>query len=184
VRDEAALTDAVRDLRRDDVALLDFKTESTHLMRTYRRQALALWAAGGAAIIVLLALHLRALRRVLRVAGPIAAAVVGTAAIVLAADGALTLFHLVALLLVAGIGSNYALFFEQPPDDERERRATAFSTVFCAATTTLAFGLLAVSRTPVLEIIGGTVAIGAILSFALAALVARDPPAPRPAGRV
>ena len=175
VRDDDALAAALRSLGRGDVALLDFKGETTELMRTYRRQALSLWAAGGAAIVLILALHLRSAQRVGRVVLPIAAAVAGTAAIVLANDGALTLFHLVALLLVAGIGSNYALFFEQPPDDERERRATAFSTLFCAATTALAFGLLALSRTPVLGIIGSTVAIGAVLSLALAALGAREP---------
>jgi predicted exporter len=152
-------------------------------MQTYRGQALALWAAGGAAIVLLLALHLRSARRVARVAAPIVAAVVGTAAIVLASDGALTIFHLVALLLVAGVGSNYALFFEQPPADARERIATAFSTLFCAATTTLAFGLLAMSRTPVLAIIGATVAIGTVLALALAALAARAPP-PAGAGEV
>ncbi len=178
VRDEAALAAAIAALDRDDVALLDFKGESTALMRTYRRQALALWAAGGAAILLLLAWHLCAARRVLRVALPIVAAVIGTTGIVLVTRGDLTIFHLVALLLVAGIGSNYALFFEQPPPDERERRATAFSTLFCAATTTLAFGLLAASRTPVLEIIGGTVAVGAVLAFAFAALAAREPGTP------
>jgi len=176
VRDEAALAAAVRKLGRDDVALLDFKGETTELMRTYRRQALALWAAGGAGIVLILALHLRSARRVGRVVLPFAAAVAGTAAIVLVNGASLTLFHLVALLLVAGIGSNYALFFEQPPVDERERRATAFSTLFCAATTALAFGLLALSRTPVLGIIGGTVAVGAVLALAFAALGAREPP--------
>ncbi len=176
VRDDTALAEAVRALGRNDVALLDFKGETTELMRTYRRQALALWAAGGAAIVLILALHLRSLRRVGRVVLPVAAAVAGTAAIVLVNGQPLTLFHLVALLLVAGIGSNYALFFEQPPPDERERRATAFSTLFCAATTALAFGLLALSRTPVLGTIGATVAVGAVLSLALAALGAREPP--------
>lgn len=179
VRDGDALAAALHRLGRADVALLDFKAESTALMRTYRRQALALWAAGGAAMIGLLALHLRSARRVGRVLLPVVAAVTATAGIVLAAGSPLTLFHLVALLLVAGIGSNYALFFEQPPPDERERRATAFSTLFCAATTMLAFGLLAASRTPVLEIIGGTVAIGAVLSLAFAALAARAPPGAR-----
>lgn len=175
VADEARLAAAIAGLGRGDVALLDFKSESTRLMATYRRQALALWGAGGLPIAALLALHLRSARRALRVLVPVVAAVAGTAGIVLAAGAPLTIFHLVALLLVAGIGSNYALFFEQPPPDEAERRATAFSTLFCAATTTLAFGLLAVSRTPVLEIIGGTVAIGAVLSLAFAALGAREP---------
>lgn len=173
VSDHAALGAALRALGRDDVALLDLKTETTTLMRTYRSQALALCAAGAALLLLLLALHLRDARRVARIAVPVAASVAGATAIVLSTDGALTLFHLVALLLVAGIGSNYALFFEQPPADARERTATAFSTLFCAATTLLAFGLLAGSRTPVLSIIGSTVAVGTVLALSLAALVAR-----------
>jgi predicted exporter len=177
VRDEAAL--AAR-LQASGIAveLLDLKRESNVLMTTYRRQALALCGAGAAAIVALLAWHLRSPTRVLRAAAPVAAAVIGTAAIVLADGAKLTIFHLVALLLVAGIASNYALFFERAPEDDRERRATAFSTLFCAATTGLAFGLLALSRTPVLGIIGGTVAVGAVLGLAFAALVGREAPRP------
>ena len=43
---------------------------------------------------------------------PLAAAVLVTAASTVLLAQPLTLFHLVALLLVVGIGSNYALFFD------------------------------------------------------------------------
>jgi hypothetical protein len=95
------------------------------------------------------------------------------AAILLVAGPKLTLFHLVALLLVAGVGSNYALFFERETPDEYERQRTVFAVAFCAATTALAFGLLAWSQVPVLKMIGATAAIGAVASLAFATLIAR-----------
>jgi predicted exporter len=154
-------------------ALLDIRAESTALLASYRERALALWGIGLALIVALLALHLRSALRVAQVLAPIAAAVAATATILLAAGTKLTLFHLVALLLVAGVGSNYALFFEREPPDEDDRRRTAFAVAFCAATTALAFGLLAWSQVPVLKMIGATAAIGAVASLAFATLIAR-----------
>ena len=154
-------------------ALLDIRAESTALLASYRERALVLWGLGLAIIVVMLAIHLRSALRVVQVLAPIAGAVAAAAAILLVAGTKLTLFHLVALLLVAGVGSNYALFFEREPPDEDDRRRTVFAVVFCAATTALAFGLLAWSRVPVLKMIGATAAIGAVASLALATLIAR-----------
>jgi predicted exporter len=154
-------------------AVLDIRAESTELLAAYRERALALWGVGLAVIVALLAIHLRSALRVVRVLAPIIAAVVASAAILLAAGTKLALFHLVALLLVAGVGSNYALFFEREPPDEDDRRRTVFAVVFCAATTALAFGLLAWSQVPVLKMIGATAAIGAVASLAFATLIAR-----------
>jgi predicted exporter len=110
---------------------------------------------------------------VVQVLAPIASAVAAAAAILLVAGTKLTLFHLVALLLVAGVGSNYALFFEREPPGEDDRQRTVFAVAFCAATTALAFGLLAWSQVPVLKMIGATAAIGAVASLAFATLIAR-----------
>ena len=152
--------------------LLDIRAESTRLLAGYRERALGLWGVGLALIVALLALHLRSARRVAQVLAPIVAAVAAATAILLAAGTKLTLFHLVALLLVAGVGSNYALFFERAPPDGDERRRTVFAVAFCAATTALAFGLLAWSQVPVLQMIGATAAIGAMASLVFAALIA------------
>jgi predicted exporter len=123
-------------------------------------------------IVALLYAHQRSMRRVLTVLAPLAAAVAGTTAILLLAGVKLTLFHLVALLLVVGVGSNYALFFERKAASEAESRRAAFAVVLCAATTIIAFGLLASSHLPVLKMIGATAALGAFASLVCSALVA------------
>lgn len=173
VADGDALAARLAALAPGGAELLDIRAESTRLLATYRSRAAALWGAGIALIVALLWLHLRSGLRVAKVLAPITAAVVATAAILLAAGTKLTLFHLVALLLVAGVGSNYALFFEREPPDEDDRRRTVFAVAFCAATTALAFGLLAASQVPVLQMIGATAAIGAVASLGFAALIAR-----------
>ncbi len=173
VADPAALAARIAADGPPGAALLDIRAESTALLASYRERALVLWGVGLAIIVALLAIHLRSALRVAQVLAPIAGAVTAAAAILLAAGTKLTLFHLVALLLVAGVGSNYALFFEREPPDEGERRRTVFSVAFCAATTALAFGLLAWSQVPVLKMIGATAAIGAVASLAAATLIAR-----------
>jgi predicted exporter len=84
----------------------------------------------------------------------------------------LSLFHLVSLLLVMGIGLNYALFFHRAAADEGERCRTSLSLAVCIAATLSAFGTLAFSQTPVLHAIGITVSLGALLSLILSVLLA------------
>jgi predicted exporter len=175
LEDPAALADRVATLGVRDVSLLDIRVESAALLGAYREQTLALWGVGLGLIVAVLFVHLRSATRVLRVVGPIAAAVAAAIAILLAAGDKLTLFHLVATLLVVGVGSNYALFFERASADEAERRATAFAVMVCAATTIVVFALLAASHVPVLRMIGSTVAVGASLSLLFSAFIARQP---------
>jgi predicted exporter len=156
-----------------EVALLDLRRESARLLEAYRERALVLWGLGLAAIAVTLFVRLRSPARVVRVLAPIAAAVAATLAGLLAAGAKLTLFHLVAALLVVGVGSNYALFFERAPPDEAERRATALTVAVCAATTFVVFAALAGSQVPVLRMMGVTVAIGVVLSLVFAAAIVR-----------
>jgi predicted exporter len=180
VRDPALVAARVAATGAGDVTLLDLRVESAALLGAYRERALALWGLGLGLIVVALFLHLRSAARVLHVIAPIAAAVAATLAVLLAAGTKLTLFHLIAALLVVGVGSNYALFFEREPPDEAERRATAVTVMVCAATTILVFALLAGSHVPVLRMMGSTVAIGVSLSLAFSAFIARPPGAGRP----
>jgi predicted exporter len=122
--------------------------------------------------VLLLALQLRDARATWRIALALACAVLITAALVTLLEGALTLFHLVALLLVVGIGSNYALFFGLP-QAECDDIAVPASVLLCMASTLIAFALLAASRTPVLHMIGLTAAIGAAVSMIAAVAVAQ-----------
>jgi len=157
---------------RAGVTLLDMKGDVEDLISSYRQRAL--WAAllGAVAIVALLAWRVGETRATLRIAAALGAAVVLTAATLLATTGPLTLFHLVALLLVVGVGSNYALFFGMSVPDPKERAAVRVSVFLCAAATGVAFALLAASSTPVLHMIGGTVALGTFYSFITSASLA------------
>ena len=85
----------------------------------------------------------------------------------------LTVFHLIAMLLVMGIGLNYSLFFNRPEEDPAARRRTLFALFVTCATTVLAFGTLAWSSNPVLHAIGLTVTTGALAAFLASAALAR-----------
>jgi predicted exporter len=157
---------------------LDFKATSGALIAHYRGAILVYSGLGALAILALLAWQLASLERALRIALPLAAAVLVTAALMATVEP-LSLFHLVALLLVVGIGSNYALFFDRARHEAVGHESTALTLMLCCATTFMAFGLLALSTTPVLRAIGGTVALGALLSLVFSAFAI--PAAPRPA---
>jgi predicted exporter len=149
-------------------ALLDLKAESDAMVSAYRDQSLALAGLGVLVIATVLALGLRSARAVSDVMLPVLAAIAVAAATFAAVGTRLSLLHLVALLLVLGIGTNYSLFFSRfARDDERLRNA--YSVLVAAATTLIAFGALATSGTGVLQAIGTTVALGAGLSLAFAA---------------
>ena len=67
-----------------------------------------------------------------------------------------------ALQFTAGVGLDYALFYARRQLDEEERARTLRTLTTCNAMTLLTFGLLAACRTPLLQSIGVTVAIGAV----------------------
>ena len=90
-----------------------------------------------------------------------------TIAVIVQLHGSLTVIHLVALLLVLGLGLDYALFLSRT-ESASERYATNRGVAACAASTTLAFGILAGSSIPVLKFLGLTVAAGSAASFLLA----------------
>src|SRR6185295_2922885 len=155
--------------------LLDLKGESNDLVNGYRNESLRFVAFGLLAIAALLAWGLKSPLRAARVLTPVLAALALDVAILLAAGSRLSLFNLVALLLVVGIGLNYALFFNQPAPGREERERTLLSLVVCCATTLAAFGCLAFSQTPVLRAIGITVALGTVLSLVVSAALSEKP---------
>jgi len=156
-----------------EVPVLDLKTESERLLAGYRLEALRLSALGMAAIVLVLALGLRRARAVLQVVAPVALALVLSTAILQLAGQRLTVFHLIAMLLVMGIGLNYSLFFDRPEEDAAARSRTLFALLVTCATTVLAFGTIAWSSNPVLHAIGLTVTTGALAAFFASAALAR-----------
>lgn len=173
VRDPSALSSLTTpplERRQTGAFLLDIKGESNNMILHYRDQSLLYSVLGVLAIVAVLGFGLRNFRAVFAVMLPVSAAIVATAALLAALGVKLSLFHVVSLLLVLGIGLNYGLFFNLPAQDEAERRRALFSVLVCVASTVSAFGALAFSATPVLRAIGGTVALGAVLSLLFAAM--------------
>ncbi len=165
VAQPAALMDFVA--AADDPALsyLDLKAASEDLVAGYRREALGWLVIGAAVALAMLILGLRSPRRVLRVAGPVVLSVALSAAVLSSLGAAFSLFHLLSFLLVAGVGLDYALFFDRFGADPESRLSALKANTLCAATTVTVFTVLAFSRIPVLHGIGSTVALGA--AFAL-----------------
>ena len=157
--------------------LLDLKRESDQLYRSYRREALTYSLLGGAAIVLLLFASLRSARRVFDVLAPLAAAVLVTTGALALSGPPLSIFHLVGLLLVVAVGSNYSLLFDRAaPSGDRSR--TIVSLLFANLTTVIGFGLLAFSKVPVLHAIGATVGLGTVLALVFSAILSRhDEPA-------
>jgi predicted exporter len=172
VSQEPAIVAALAGLPDSDALLLDLKRESDALYGGYRGRALTFSLLGAGAIALLLLVSLRSVRRALEVIAPLAAAVTATCAILTASGVQLNLFHLVALLLVVGVGSNYSLFFERETLAAGDARRTLAAVFLCNLSTVIGFGMLAFSRSPVLSAMGLTVALGTILTLVLAAVLA------------
>lgn len=160
------------------VRLLDIKAASESLVAAYRERIA--WALGGALVLLGLTvtIALRSARRALHVLVPMTLATLLVVAVERAAGVSLSLFHIVALTLAAGLGLHYALFFERPALDRDDALRTLHATIVCILAALLVFGLQAMSPVPVLRAIGLTVALGVALHFVLSVLIAR--PASRP----
>jgi predicted exporter len=153
--------------------LLDLKGETNRLYLGYLKQAIELSLLGFAAIVVLLAVVLRSAVRVTRVLAPLALAVLAVAGWLVAAGHSLTILHLVGMLLIVAVGSNYALFFDRSAQEPQKGSLslTLTSLLLANTATVLAFGVLAFSRVPVLSDLGSTVAPGAFLALLFAAML-------------
>lgn len=175
VQDAAAVREAIQE--HADVLLLDLKGASESLVA--KQRAHILWSLLAAAIllIVVVAIALRARSRVYRVLAPMALTTLVVLAVLQASGISLNLFHLIALMLAAGLGLDYALFFEHAADDPLEQRRTLHAVIVCALSTLFVFALLATSSIPVLQAIGFTVSLGVVSNFVLALLLTRQPTA-------
>lgn len=174
--DPAQLRHALADV--PGAQVVDIGAELGTLYARYLHEAGLQALLGALAVCVLLALHLRSLTRLWRIAQPVAAAVLIVLALFSASGAALGILHLVGLLLTVAIGSNYALFFDQirARQDEAPHGAplvidndTLASLALANLTAVISFCLLASSNIPALFAIGQVVAPGILLSLVLSA---------------
>ncbi len=152
--------------------LLDLKVESDRLYSSYLHDAVRASLGGLALIVVLLLVSLRSPARVARVLAPLVIAVLVVAAGLVLCGQRLNILHLVGLLLIVAVGSNYALFFDREAQArDGAHPLTLASLAVANLSTVIGFGLLAFSQVPVLVALGATVAPGALLALLLSAVL-------------
>ncbi|MEP6547060.1 MAG: MMPL family transporter [Gammaproteobacteria bacterium] len=176
---------ALQEAKLAEAQALDLKQESDGLYASYLTEAIRMSLAGVLAIVVLLLVALRSPLRVARIMAPLLLAVLSVAAGLALSGVQLTILHLVGMLLIVAVGSNYALFFDRQASvhEPGGESLTLASLVIANASTVIGFGLLSFSHIPVLVALGTTVAPGAFLALLFAAVFARGGAPPQAAQR-
>jgi predicted exporter len=163
---------ALKDNQVDEARVLDLKQESDALYDNYLAEAIHFSLAGFLALTALLLIALRSPLRVARVLAPLVLAVLTVAAGLALAGVHLSILHLVGMLLIVAVGSNYALFFDRQANLEEagDEALTLAALLIANASTVIGFGLLSFSQVPVLVALGSTVAPGTFLALLFAAI--------------
>ncbi len=129
----------------------------SNLLHDYRLQVVQ-WASL-AYLLILLVFSLRYRCAAWRMLAPPLLASILTVAILTQITAGLNLFHMLALILVLGLGIDMSIFLTETQQSAQTWLAVTLSTI----TSLLAFGLLSLSQTPVLSHFGLTILLG--LSF-------------------
>ena len=155
-----------------EARVLDLKQESDALYDSYLSEAIRFSLAGFLALSVLLLAALRSPLRVARVLAPLVLSVLTEAAALAISGVQLSILHLVGMLLIVAVGSNYALFFDRQANSgvSASESLTLASLLIANASCVIGFGLLSFSQVPVLVALGTTVAPGAFLALLFAAI--------------
>jgi predicted exporter len=153
---DAGATARVRDVvgAVEGAQWVDRVADYSALLERYRTMMSWLLAAGAAAVAMLL--YWRHGRAAWRALVPTLLAIAFSVAVLGWLDAPLQLFSVLALALLLGVGVDYGIFLLEHPDDGDAWIAV----VLGAASTLLAFGLLALSRTPALHAFGMTMLAG------------------------
>ncbi|WP_051068349.1 MULTISPECIES: MMPL family transporter [unclassified Janthinobacterium] len=147
----------------DGVQWVDKVQEISSVLGSYRQYMG--WVLLAAYAVLFLLLSPRYGRRTWRVLAPTAAASVAALALLGFAGQNLQLFHVLALMLLLGVGIDYGIFMQEHPD--RRDRTPWLAVGLSAANTILSFGLLGLSRTPALQAFGLTMLLGTALVWLL-----------------
>ena len=160
------------------IELLDLKQAAEDLVSHQRQRILASMAAAAVLLVLVVALTCRSFRRMLRVVTPMGLSTLVTLALLHGMSISLNLFHLIALVLAAGLGLDYGLFLERSSADPAAHRRALHAVTICATAACVVFAVLASSSLPVLRSIGITVVLGVASNFLLSQLLIRRRDAP------
>ena len=168
---------------RDGVDFIDLKQVSGESIDSFRNQALIRLLAGLMVVLLLLLIVRREVVISARILLAMVSALTITAGALYLFGEKFSLFHILASLVVIGIGLDYGLFFSWKPDFSDERQRAFHGIAICAISTTIVFALLALSSISVLRVIGLTVSLGTCFTFLSCYLLVALPSQKALAGR-
>lgn len=174
VQNSQAIESRLQKLNLADVHFINFKSATNNLIADFRHETLERMQWASLFILLVLAIGVKSWRRLVLALTPVILAITADVALLLLMGDALSVFNLVALLLVFGIGIDYGLFFSRPDHEISMRMRTLHALLVCAISTITVFGILSLSQVPVLADIGKTVWMGVFMSFVFSLLIAQQ----------
>lgn len=160
IRDIAAIR-----ARLPDAIVIDEPSLLEGTYRRVRRETIRMLSLGLVLVMLTLFVRYRSLRLSVAAFAPALIAATCTVALLSVFGVALTLLHVVALLLVLSMGADFGIFVVEARGSIRETAQTLVSIFTATTTTLLSFGLLALSSSPALRALGVTTTLGLTLSF-------------------
>ncbi|SAK86635.1 lipoprotein transmembrane [Caballeronia calidae] len=152
----------------EGVAFVDKAASVSKLFGAYRVDS-GMWLGGALLLVLVLLIARYRLRGGIATTLPVLLAVGVTLAAFGYARVPLNLFNCLALMLVLGVGANYAVFLREGCLRENADLGAVWTGVLLsAATTLLSFGMLGMSAMPALKSFGATLALGILVSVLLA----------------
>lgn len=155
-----------------DVWLLEAREEINRAVQQFRQELLSRLAIITVVVLGVMFVMLKDPRRVAKIALTVAASAVLALVFSGLVFGSLNVISLISVMLIAGIGVDYALFFTQPCEAEGDRLATVHALMVCALSSLFVFVLLGVSGINVLQSIGVPVSAGVVMSFMISLVLA------------
>ena len=166
VKDESSLLNWLSSRPDIQPYYLNLRQATSSLMSDYQQTALYRLLLGSFVIGLILFL-VRSSYRAGIILLPVILAVLLSISIQVMLGTHLTLFHILALLLIVGIGLDYSLFFDRRCVSTEDYQHQLHGIFVSAASTLITFGILGFSDVPVLSALGQTVTFGVLGCFVL-----------------
>jgi predicted exporter len=167
VKDPTVLKEKLREAF-PSALFIDLKDASLSMMRGYRIRVVEMLLLALLLILAYLVFTFGFTRKLLWVVGTLTATQLSTLGITGFIVEELSIFNLIACVLVAGLGLDYTIFFARDEASDNARKNTKHAVSICALSTWVAFTILAFSSIPVLHSIGVTVSVGVASGYLLA----------------
>ena len=166
VKNEAVLLNWLSTKPAAQAHYLNLRQATSSLMADYQQTALFRLILGSL-VIGLILLTVRSRYRAGIILLPVVLAVFLSISVQIMLGTQLTLFHILALLLIVGIGLDYSLFFDRRCTSTEDYQHRLHGIFVSAASTLITFGILGFSDVPVLSALGQTVTFGVLGCFVL-----------------